>query len=63
MKAGVRASHFGGYSEMVRDVRTTYENILRITLENGDMNSEEAVFSLMTYKYPYLISNTVGLEL
>jgi hypothetical protein len=63
VKAGVRGSQFGGYTELIRDVRTTFENLLRITLENGDLNSDEAVYSLMPYKYPYLIPTTIGIDL
>lgn len=31
-----------------------FENFLRYTLENGDMNTDEAIFFLMLERYGYL---------
>jgi hypothetical protein len=59
----VITGNFGGFTEAVGEVRHAYENFLRITLENGDLNSEEAVLSMMPLRYPSLIPNTLGLSI
>lgn len=46
----VLAGFFGGYIEAVRDVRYTYENFLRKILDNGDMNSDESLVSMLPIK-------------
>jgi sulfite exporter TauE/SafE len=33
-----------------------YENFLRITLENGDMTSDESIFSMMVFRFPSLMT-------
>lgn len=59
----ILASCFGGYTQVLIDMKQTFENFLRIVLEEGDMNSDESVLSLMVYRYPYLIPSTFDLYL
>jgi hypothetical protein len=62
LKKGVSAGNFGGYTEVLSDVKSAFENLLRITLENGDIGSEESVLTMMPAKYPYLFPTTVSLN-
>lgn len=48
---------------MVRDVKNTFENLLRMTLEYGDLNSEESIYSIMLVKYPYLNPLSTSIDL
>ena len=50
----------GGYIHVLRDIKCAFENLLRITLENGDMNSDETPLTLMPIKYSFLIQTTVN---
>ena len=49
--------HFANY--IITNYRTAFENLLRISLEIGDLNSDESVVALMCVRFPYLV-NAVG---
>jgi hypothetical protein len=51
----VRANYFGGKVEAVSTMKAIFENFLRVTLEYGDMNTDESIFSIMQFRYPYFI--------
>lgn len=51
---------FGGYIEAVRDVQGVFENFLRITLEYGDMNSDETLYSMLPVRYPFLFPVSIA---
>lgn len=36
-------------------MKGVYENLLRITLENHDIGTDESIYTLMQFRYPYLI--------
>ena len=55
----IMAGLFGGCIEAVRDVRCTFENTLRITLEEGRMDSEESIFNVLSAKFPFLYPLTI----
>ena len=40
----------------IRDWRCSMENMLRWTLEKGDLSSVESIYTLMLIRYPYLVS-------
>ena len=42
--------------DALQDFKACFENLLRWTLEQGHFHSEEAVYSLMLYRFPFLIS-------
>ena len=45
---------------MVRDVRCTFENILRATLEESRMDSDESLFQILITKYLFLFPTTIN---
>jgi hypothetical protein len=52
------SEHQGGYIEIVKDIKSAFENFLKITLEHGDLSAKEAIMSMMQVKFPYLIPIT-----
>jgi hypothetical protein len=50
-----RAGFFGGNKDSIADINSIYYHLLRDTLDNGNMGTEESVFTIMTYLYPDLI--------
>jgi len=36
----ILANFYGGAAYMIRDYKSVFDNLLRITLENGHMNSD-----------------------
>lgn len=42
--------------EAITNFRTAFENLLKWTLVNKHFNSDESVFTLMMYRFPYLVS-------
>ena len=50
-----RAGFFGGKKDSIPEINTIYYHLLKDTLDNGYMGTEESVFTIMTYLYPNLI--------
>lgn len=51
-----RGGFFGGKKEVINEVNGIYYNLLLETLKNGLMGTEESIFTIMLYKYPFLFS-------
>lgn len=51
-----RAGFFGGPKNLISDINGIYYGLLRDTLEEGYMGTEESIFTLMTYIHPHLFS-------
>jgi hypothetical protein len=47
-----RGGFFGGSKMMIREMNTLYYDLMRTTLDNGLMGTEESLFSIMTYTNP-----------
>lgn len=47
-----RGGFFGGSKMMIREMNTLYYDLMRTTLNNGLMGTEESLFSIMTYTNP-----------
>jgi hypothetical protein len=50
-----RAGFFGGKKDSIVDINSIYYHLLKDTLDNGYMGTEESVFTIMTYLHPELI--------
>jgi hypothetical protein len=51
-----RAGFFGGKKDVISEINNIYYGLMNETLSNGLMGTEESLFTIMTYKYPNLIS-------
>jgi hypothetical protein len=51
-----RGGIFGGPKESIADINSIYYGLLKSTLEEGYMGTEESIFSIMTYKHSDLIN-------
>jgi O-methyltransferase len=51
-----RAGFFGGKKDAISEINTIYYGLMDETLSNGLMGTEESLFTIMTYKYPNLIT-------
>jgi len=51
-----RAGFFGGPSKLIGEVNNNYYQLLKTTLEDNLMGTEESIFTLMTYQYPQLFT-------
>ena len=52
-----RGGIFGGPKSLIQTVNNIYHNLLYETLNRGLMDTEESIFTIMTYKYPeYILS-------
>jgi len=51
-----RAGFFGGTKDSITKLNGSYYSLLIETLSNGYMGTEESIFTIMTYKYPELIT-------
>jgi hypothetical protein len=51
-----RAGFFGGKKEVISEINSIYYTLMEETLNKGLMGTEESLFTIMTYKYPDLIS-------
>ena len=51
-----RGGFFGGPKHTISDINGIYYNILKSTLDEGYMGTEESIFSIMTYKHSDLIN-------
>lgn len=60
-----RGGFFGGNKDYISEANALYYNLLRDTLDNGYMGTEESIFTIMTYldsnKYHYEMINNDGL--
>lgn len=51
-----RGGFFGGPKESISEINGIYYELLKKTLDNGLMGTEESIFTILTYKYPDLIN-------
>jgi hypothetical protein len=51
-----RGGFFGGPKHTITDINGIYYGLLKSTLEDGYMGTEESIFSIMTYKHSDLIN-------
>jgi hypothetical protein len=51
-----RGGFFGGTKESIADINSIYYGLLKSTLEEGYMGTEESIFSIMSYKHSDLIN-------
>jgi O-methyltransferase len=51
-----RAGFFGGKKDVIGEINTIYYGLMDNTLSKGLMGTEESLFTIMTYKYPNLIT-------
>ena len=51
-----RAGFFGGKKDTISEINSIYYGLMNDTLSQGLMGTEESLFTIMTYKYPNLIS-------
>ena len=51
-----RGGFFGGRKESISEINTIYYGLMKDTLSQGLMGTEESLFTIMTYKYPNLIT-------
>jgi hypothetical protein len=51
-----RAGFFGGPKETITEINSIYYGLMNDTLSQGLMGTEESLFTIMTYKYPNLIT-------
>lgn len=51
-----RGGFFGGRKDVISEINTIYYGLMKDTLSQGLMGTEESLFTIMTYKYPNLIS-------
>lgn len=51
-----RGGFFGGTKESISDINSIYYGLLKSTLEEGYMGTEESIFSIMSYKHSDLIN-------
>ena len=51
-----RGGFFGGPKDSISDINSIYYGLLKSTLEEGYMGTEESIFSIMSYKHSDLIN-------
>jgi hypothetical protein len=51
-----RAGFFGGKKDVISEINSIYYGLMNDTLSQGLMGTEESLFTIMTYKYPNLIT-------
>lgn len=51
-----RAGFFGGPKESISDINSIYYGLMKSTLDEGYMGTEESLFTIMTYKHSDLIN-------
>jgi len=51
-----RGGFFGGPKDSIADINSIYYGLLKSTLEDGYMGTEESIFSIMSYKHSDLIN-------
>ena len=51
-----RGGFFGGTKQSIDDINGVYYNLLKTTLDEGYMGTEESIFSIMVYKHSDLIN-------
>ena len=50
-----RGGFFGGYKEIIRKMNGLYYDLMKTTLDNGLMGTEESLFSILLYTHPSII--------
>lgn len=50
-----RGGFFGGYKDIIRKINGLYYDLMKTTLENGLMGTEESLFSILLYTHPSII--------
>jgi len=56
IKKVARGGFFGGPKQSISEINSIYYGLLKTTLEEGYMGTEESIFSIMTYKHSDLIN-------
>jgi hypothetical protein len=56
VKKVARGGFFGGPKHTIGDINGIYYNLLKTTLEDGLMGTEESIFSIMVYKHSDIIN-------
>ena len=56
VKKVARGGFFGGPKDSIGDINGIYYSLLRTTLEEGYMGTEESIFSIMCYKHSDIIN-------
>jgi hypothetical protein len=56
VKKVARGGFFGGPKETISNINSLYYSIMKTTLDEGYMGTEESIFSIMTYKHSDLIN-------
>jgi hypothetical protein len=56
VKKVARGGFFGGPKHTIGDINGIYYNILKTTLEDGLMGTEESIFSIMVYKHSDIVN-------
>ena len=56
VKRVARGGFFGGPKDTISDINSIYYGLLKSTLEEGYMGTEESIFSIMCYKHSDLIN-------
>jgi len=51
-----RGGFFGGKKDVISEINSVYYGLMNDTLSQGLMGTEESLFTIMTYKYPNLIT-------
>lgn len=49
-----RGGLFGGHKQQISEANASYYSVLQSSLESGYMGTEESLFTIMSYKEPYL---------
>jgi len=55
VKKVARGGFFGGKKEDISEINSIYYSLMKETLSEGYMGTEESIFSIMVYKHPELI--------
>jgi len=56
------AEWFGGRVQSISTVSALYDDLLSVTLGNGDFWSHESIFTLMIHRYPKIITEVNNLH-
>lgn len=56
VKKVARGGFFGGPKHTIGDINGIYYNLLKTTLEDGLMGTEESIFSIMVYKHSDIVN-------
>ena len=59
----VWANILGGSIHMVRDIKNAFEYVLRMTIENRDIYSDESILAFIPVRYSFLIPTTSNIRI